>query len=97
MPMDRQKEPQVKNEQAEAEKVSLAQTREELESAKARLSGQAESLTLKENMAKHPYITLGVAFFAGVLLRGSGKAREEIATSVMHVISSEVMRAKKKE
>ena len=85
--MDRQTEPQV----------TMEQTREDLSSAKKRLSGQAETMSLKEYMVKHPYIALGAAFFSGALLGGSREARQDIAKAVAEVIGKEVVSMGKKE
>ncbi|MCL2120683.1 MAG: hypothetical protein FWH28_00350 [Clostridiales bacterium] len=84
--MDQQKEPQV----------NLEQTGEALRSAKERLSGQAESLSLKEYMVKHPYIALGTAFLAGTLMGGSGEIRESVVKAATEVISKEVIHHEKK-
>ena len=85
--MEQQKKPQVSLEQAE----------EGLRAAKDRLSGQAENLSIKEYMVKHPYIALGAAFFTGTLLGGSGEVRESIIKAVVAAVSNEVVHHDKKE
>jgi len=77
--------------------VKLDQTRKELSSAKERLSGQADAVSLKEYMVKHPYIALGAAFFSGALLGGSREARQDIAKAVAEVIGNEVVNMGKKD
>ena len=79
--MDKQTEP----------KITDSQAREELRSAKARLSAQAEKISLKEYMAEHPYISLGVAFLSGALLGGSQEGRKDVAKTVAEVITKEVI------
>ena len=84
--MDRQKESQVEP----------GQTREELRSAKARLAEQAGKFSIKECMARHPYLSLGASFFAGAVLGGSKEIRECVAHVVAEVISNEVLHRDKK-
>ena len=72
------------------------QTEAALRLAKERLAGQAEKLSLKEAMAKHPYIALGAAFLCGTLVGGSREAREDIARILTDVISKEVLHRGKK-
>jgi hypothetical protein len=78
--MDEPKEP----------KVNLQQIREELDIAKARVTERAESLSFKEYMVEHPYVTLGAAFLSGVVLGGSHETRESLAKAVVDIISSEL-------
>jgi len=64
------------------------QIREELDQAKERLTEQAGQLSLKEQMAKHPYITIGAAFFSGALIGASSEIREDIAGVVVDIIGN---------
>ena len=82
--MAEQKEPQV----------SIHQVRYELRSAKEKLSGQARTLSVKECLGKHPYISLGVAFFAGAVLGGFRSVRVEIARTILSVVSKELTHRK---
>ena len=60
--------------------------------AKARLAAQAEAFSLKEYMVQHPYITLGAAFFSGVLAGGSRDALEDVARAVVSAVGKEIIR-----
>ena len=79
--MDQQKEPQM----------SAEESKDALRQAKERLSDHAEQLSLKEYMVKHPYISLGAAFFSGVLAGGSQDALEDIAKALISAVSKEVI------
>ena len=82
--MDRSKEPQMSYEQA----------KEVLDEAKERLAGQGEKLSLKETMAKHPYLSLGAAFLTGAVAGGSREAREEVTRAVIDAFSRELFHKK---
>ncbi len=83
--------PEIKTQQASAEEA-----RRSLDLAKDRLAEKAQQLTLKDYMTKHPYISLGAAFFSGVLLGGSHEARADISRTMMDVIGKEVIRQREK-
>jgi hypothetical protein len=83
--------------QQKESQISLEQAREDLHSAKKRLTGQAENLSWKEYVAEHPYIALGAAFFSGALLGGSREAREGVAQALVGFFTNEVLHLGKKE
>ncbi len=93
--MDGQQKPQVDKE-TEERLVSAEEAKAELNLAKDRLAAKAQQLTLKDYMVKHPYISLGAAFFTGVLLGGSHEARADISRTMMDIIGKEVIRQREK-
>ena len=82
--MDRQKETKVDIPE------DPAQARSDLDAAKGRLTGQAQKISLKAQMVKHPYITIGAVFLSGLLLGGSNEARGDIARKVLDVIGKTI-------
>ena len=74
--------------------LQVSESREELlhdiRAAKERLQGQAGQLTVKQCMVNHPYLSLGTAFFSGVLAGESHEIRVELARKVIEVIGSEI-------
>ena len=78
-------------------KVDEKQAREGLRATKARLTEQAGSLSIKEYMAEHPYLTLGAAFFAGAVLGCTGEGREKAASTIAEAITKELFSRGKEE
>jgi len=77
--------------------MSLEQTRQDLREAKARLSGQGESLSLSAYMAEHPYVSMGAAFLSGALMGGAREVRDSIVQAIVGVIHEELVQKRKKD
>lgn len=63
-----------------------------LADAKARLLDNAQELTFRKYVEKHPVIALAGAFFTGILLGGSLNIKEQIRDMTMQTLKKDVLR-----
>jgi hypothetical protein len=88
-------DPELKRE-AKSRPASAGEIREELKLAKGRLTEQAGQLAWREYAVRHPYLSLGAAFFTGTLLGGSPEARANLSFVAATALAREILRRPKK-
>ena len=75
-------------------KISIDQMKKDLQSAKEKLSKDAEGLSVMSPMAEHPFMSLGTAFLSGAVLgavRDRGEVGDRIIRTMAEVFSEKIL------